>query len=199
MTTTITEKLREVEDAFFDIPFENSQFQNEAFVVAAQITPARAYRAIGLRLTAKLRALNEAVFAKKKLDIDIAELDEKIANPDTPKFDRMRAEVDREQKLSTEWMTRKLIRDAEVECSTLYAIFNQMPRFTREQFEAEEGIHFRERLLRQANDISGAAESLTNMDVDCVALANGGFGTENLEVTKKICPQLINWESKDGK
>ena len=40
--------LQEVQEAFYDIPFENSQFQTEAFVIAAQLTPERAYRAIGL-------------------------------------------------------------------------------------------------------------------------------------------------------
>ena len=31
--------IKEIEDAFWNIPFENSAFQTENFVLAAQITP----------------------------------------------------------------------------------------------------------------------------------------------------------------
>ena len=53
----IPDVLKELEEAFYDIPFENSDFQNKMFVVADQLTPARAYRAIGLRMFAKISQL----------------------------------------------------------------------------------------------------------------------------------------------
>lgn len=182
----MTDKLQAIEDAFFDIPFENSAFQNEAFVVASQITPERAYRAIGLRITAKLRALNEALFAKKKLDIDLAELKEKAADESLTKFERMRAEVEIEEKRSHEWFTRKLIRDAEVEVDTLYRAFQSLPKFTREQFELGERKHFTERLLRQRQGITGANESLMNLEGDLAALAAGTLGQSNLAVSTAL-------------
>lgn len=103
MTTEITVKnyvdvISEIEAAFFDIPFENSAFQTEAFVIASQITPERAYRAIGLRMHSKLNALNEIKYTRAKEDIDIQELQEKI-NTSTSKWDRMCAQIDIEQKL----------------------------------------------------------------------------------------------------
>ena len=56
---TVGNVLTEIEDAFFDIPFENSDFQTRAFVVASQQTPARAYRAIGLQMFSKIQAVKE--------------------------------------------------------------------------------------------------------------------------------------------
>jgi hypothetical protein len=167
-TAVVTEEnyvdvIREIEDAFFDIPFENSSFQTEAFVISSQITPARAYRAIGLRMNAKLRALEEAKYGRMKEDIDIEELYEKINDPATSKWDRKRAQIDVEQKLAGRRFTDKLINDALQELNVLYRHFKALPRYTREEFEKEERLHFEQRLQRQIAGIEGAKESLVNM------------------------------------
>ena len=47
-------------------------------MVAAQVTPERAYRAIGLRMHSKVQAVLEAKHARAKEDIDIEELQDKI-------------------------------------------------------------------------------------------------------------------------
>lgn len=70
--------LKEIEDTFFDIPFGNSHFQIENFIVNAEITPERAFRAVGLQLMDKLKALKKAKFADKRLEIDIEEIKEKL-------------------------------------------------------------------------------------------------------------------------
>jgi hypothetical protein len=163
--------LKELETAFFDIPFENSAFQTESFVIAAQITPERAYRAIGLRMSAKLRALNEAKYGRMREDIDIDELREKIVSVDTTKWDKARAEIDIMQKLENRTYADKLINDALAELSILYKHFKQLPKFSREQFEAGERRHFEQSLQRQVLGLAGAKESLTNMGEDFAALA----------------------------
>ena len=196
-TEVVTEEninsvVREIEDAFFDIPFENSRFQTEAFVVAAQITPERAYRAIGLRMNAKLRALNEAKFGRMKEDIDIEELREKLTDPNTSKWDRMRHEVDIEQKLSNRSFTDKLINDALSELNVLYGHFKSLPKYTRDQFEQGEHRHFEQRLQRQIAGISGARESLVNMIEDKQAIGEFehnysnllAFGEQNLSLER---------------
>ena len=187
------EVIKEIEEAFFDIPFENSAFQNAAFVVSAEITPGRAFRAVGLRITAKLRALNETYFRLKRLEIDIEEINDKLRNENLSSFERRRLQVDLEEKQSNDWMTRKLIRDAEIEVGTLYALFKELPKYTRESFEAEEFNHFKERLLRQLGS-GGAQVSLTNMLHDLPSLTSGMFGTTNLVATN----QLENAEKGDG-
>ena len=163
--------IAEIESAFYDIPFENSQFQTEAFVIAAQITPERAYRAIGLRMHAKLRALDEARFGMMKEQVDLDEIDHKLAHGDLNEFDRRRELIKREEILSRRSWTNKLINDAIAELNVLYKHFKNLPKFTREQFEAGERVHFEQRLNRAALGLEGAKESLINIKDDLPAIA----------------------------
>lgn len=158
--------LQELEEAFFDIPFENSDFQNRAFVVAAQQTPARAYRAIGLRMHAKIRAVKEYQYAQAKLAIDIEEREAKIADESINPFERRRLELENTKSRDESGWGQKLLNDALRELDCLYAEFRRLPRYTREQFEAEEAKHFEGRLQRQLLPGGGARESLDNMNVD---------------------------------
>lgn len=158
--------LQELEEAFFDIPFENSDFQNRAFVVAAQQTPARAYRAIGLRMHAKIRAVKEYQYAQAKLAIDIEEREAKIADESTNPFDRRRLELENAKAQDESGWGKKLLNDALRELNCLYAEFKKLPRYTRAQFEAEESKHFDGRLQRQLLPGGGARESLDNMHRD---------------------------------
>ena len=166
----VTNALQDLEDAFFDIPFENSQFQNENFIINAQLTPERAYRSIGLRLSARIRALNEAYFGRQTEDIDIAELQEKITLESTSKWDKQRFEIEIQKKLSNRTYTDKLINDAIKEVNYLYGVFKKYPRYTSEQFELGEAKHFEQKLTRAAQGISGPLESLANMTDDAKAL-----------------------------
>lgn len=162
----IDDVLNELESRFFDIPFENSAMQDRAFVVAAQHTPARAYRSIGLRMSAKIRAIQELEFARKKDEIDIAELEAKITNKKISKFDRQRAALEIEKIISGRSYADKLLNDAIQSLNVLYAELKKYPHYTREQFEAEERLHFETRLISQvANGGNGALESLQAMDV----------------------------------
>lgn len=158
--------LQEIEDAYFDIPFGNSRFQNQMFVANGQHTPARAYRAIGLRMFNRIRALKEAMYARAKEDIDIEEMREKLKDPNISKYERARLELEIQQRLDNRKYIDKLIHDALVELTDLYAMFKKFPKYTREQFEAEERKHFEIRLKKQALGITGALESLDNMGID---------------------------------
>lgn len=165
----VPDLLDEIDQAFFDIPFENSQFQTENFVLNAQLTPERVYRALGLRMHNRLRALREAQFSLMREAVDIEELQDKINNAYTSVYDRRRAEIDIQQKRANRPFTDKLINDAIAELNVLYAHFQKLPRYTREQFEAGERRHFELRLTRQVRGVTGAAESLANMQ-DALAL-----------------------------
>lgn len=158
--------LTELEDAFFDIPFENSDFQNKAFVVAAQQTPGRAYRAVGLRMFAKIRAAKEYMFQQEKNKIDIEEKEAKIAHPDTTEFDRRRMRLDIMQLQDGETWGKKLLNDCLRELDCLYADFKRLPKYDRAQFELEEAQHFGVRLNRQLQAGGGAMESILNMTED---------------------------------
>lgn len=157
--------LTELEEAFFDIPFENSDYQNSAFVMAAQQTPGRAYRALGLRMFAKIRALKEYEYNQRKMEIDIEEKRAKIADSATDPFERRRLELDIEKTLDEQAWGVKLKNDALRELDCLYGWYKKFPHYSREQFEREEVEHFVAKLTRQIK-APGAHESLENMHTD---------------------------------
>lgn len=166
-----TSVLKEIEDAFYDIPFENSEFQTEAFVIAAQITPERAYRAIGLRMFNRLRALNDVKHTILNQQIDLEEIDAKIVSGNLDEFEVRRQVLKKQKILSEQNWSKKLINDALVELSVLYKHFKALPKFTRQEFEAGEKLHYEQRLRRSIAGIEGAKESLINMNEDTAALA----------------------------
>jgi hypothetical protein len=187
---TANDVIKELEDAFYDIPFENSKFQTEAFVIASNITPERAYRSIGLRMMAKLRALNEAKFGKMKQQVDLDEIDHKLADPNLDQFERRRQEIKKQEMLSGNYWSDKLINDAIQELNVLYAHFKTLPKYTRDQFEQAEQLHFEQRLNRQVLGVQGAHESLVNMRDDLKALQNYEQQVEQLGLTPNETMQL---------
>lgn len=162
--------IKEIEDAFWDIPFENSAFQTENFVLAAQITPERAYRAIGLRMHKKLIVVQEAIIGQEKAKIELEQLQEKLASPDYDKYEKRIMELEQQKRDINKRFHQKLLNDAIVELNVLYKHFKALPKYTREEFEAGERRHYLERLNRQALGLSGAKESLINMVDDAQAL-----------------------------
>lgn len=162
--------LKEIEDAFYDIPFENSAFQTEAFVLASQMTPERAYRALGLRMQKKLIAVQEYILDRDRIKIEIDELMETSRDPALKESTRKIAEIDAKKKALNLPFSDKLLNDALAELNVLYKHFKALPRYTRQEFEAGEQRHFLERNIRQANGINGGQESLLNMHRDLQAL-----------------------------
>lgn len=162
--------LEELEAAFYDIPFENSDFQNRAFVVASQQTPGRAYRAIGLRMFAKIRSIKEYLIQKERNELDIEEKQEKINAGNINRFDKRRLELDIMQITEGFKWSEKLLNDALRELSCLHVEFKRMPKYTREQFENEESAHYHARLERARLTGGGAYESLLNMNEDLPAM-----------------------------
>lgn len=170
-TNDIPNVLTELEQAFYDIPFENSWFQTENFVLAAQKTPARAYRALGLRIFDRIQAIKHNIVKAELAQVDYDENEYKLGLPETSEFDKRRLRLkNKEIEESRKWAD-KLMNDALQEISQLYAAFKQYPRYTREQFEAEEALHFQIELEQQIETANnGAKESLFNMSVNHIKL-----------------------------
>jgi hypothetical protein len=158
--------LDQLHEAYYDIPFENSDFQNRAFVMAAQQTPARAYRAVGLRMFSKLHAVKKHLMQRKRNDIDLREKQHRLANENLTEFDVERLQLDVVELQDGLRYADKLLNDAIRELNCLYAEFKKLPRYTREGFEREEEYHFHNKLTRMLNGQQGAAESLLNMQED---------------------------------
>lgn len=162
--------LRDIEAAFFDIPFENSWFQTENFVLAAQKTPGRAYRALGLRIMDRIQAIKHNIVKSELAQVDYEENEYKANLPETSEFEKRRLRIKNKEIEETRKWHDKLMNDALHEISQLYATFQKFPRYTREQFEAEEGLHFQIDLEQQLETAGGAKESLFNMSVNSIKL-----------------------------
>jgi hypothetical protein len=162
--------IKEVQDAFYDIPFENSAFQTENFVIAGQITPERAYRAIGLKMNKKLIAVQEAHISKEMQIVEEEELQAKIDSPDYNNFEKRKFELELKKKQIYKPFNEKLLNDAIKELNVLYKHFKALPKYTREEFEAGEKRHFLEDLNRQAIGLAGAKSSLINMFDDIASI-----------------------------
>lgn len=165
-TQNAKDVLDQLEKSFWDIPFDNSKFQTEMFVIAASITPERAYRAIGLQMFGKLTSLQEAMYQKELNAIKIDELQFQINDPTTNQFDRRRSELELSKLQQGEIFQDKLHHDLMVELNILYENLKKFPEYTGEQFEAAERVHFEQRLLREATGMTGATLSLINMRED---------------------------------
>jgi hypothetical protein len=161
--TTIESVLTEIEEAYFDIPFGNTDFQCENFIIAHSVTPARAYRAIGLQIHSLLNQFREMLYAERLRQIEIEELQEIIANPETPKFERKRKEIALQQVLENDRWRQKLTADLIHQLNLYYDHFKRLPRYTREQFEAGERLYFEQTQNRQILGITGAKEAVMNM------------------------------------
>lgn len=159
--------LNEIEERFYSIPFDNSAYQNRVFVLAGQLTPARAYRAIGLRMFHKIRALREAKYDMQLQDIDVEENKYKINLGSTTIFDKQRLEIKNKKIIEARTYSEKLVQDAIKELDTLYAELQKYPRYDAESFENEEELHFQVSMERQLEaEGNGVVESLQNMHKD---------------------------------
>jgi len=140
--------LKELYNQFEELPFGNSDFQNKYFVINSQITPARAFRALCLRLRDRINALLEAYYNLKKEDIDIEELEEKLKTEKNI-YEKRRIELDIEFKKLKRIDIKKLVDDAIHEVNYLLNLYNQFPKITREEFESEEEEYFKKKLTTQ--------------------------------------------------
>ncbi len=130
-----------------NVPFGNSRFQAEHFTDGME-TPERRYRHVMLQLRQRIGALNAASFGRRRMSIDVAELNAKI--PDLSDYDLERAEIDLEEK---EWQLRDqetLIEDAMIDVQNYRRLLEDLPKPTREQFEAAEPAYWRKRLIGEA-------------------------------------------------
>jgi hypothetical protein len=187
--TNAEDVVKEIQDAFYDIPFENSAFQTENFVIAGQITPERAYRAIGLRMNKKLIAVQEAIIGRELEKVEEEELQAKIDSPDYDNFEKRKFELELKKRQIYKPFNDKLFNDALKELNVLYKHFKALPKYTREEFEAGEKRHFLEDLNRQALGLAGAKMSLINMVDDMASIEK--FETEFKQIANNYDTQSL--------
>lgn len=130
------------------VPFGNSLFQIEHFVIGAG-GEARQRRNCLLQLNEKYNTLQECRFRRQRIEIDIAEIEEKLSTASG--FPAQRLSVDLEEKNHCMSQEIKLIKDCMVEAAAYQKILSTLPECTREEFEAGEFEHWRDKMLYTAN------------------------------------------------
>jgi hypothetical protein len=134
-------------DMYNDVPLGNSIFQIRNFTDGCE-TPQRRYRHCFLQLRQKMIALRESQFRRKRLDVDIQEIIEKLKT--ATNFEHERLEVDLEEKQFYLDIEIKLIDDCMVEIAAYKTEIDCLPKFTREEFENGEADYWEKRLLNNA-------------------------------------------------
>lgn len=161
-----------------NVPFGMSVFQIEHFN-RGQETPERLYRNCLLQLSQKIRVLKECEYRRKRYEIDLDEINDKLKQASG--FEKRRLEIDRDEKIFNLDEEIKLIEDCYIECRTYEDILNQLPEFSREQFEEAEGEYWEKKLL---NDMrlevlstghvdKGTTEALEKLDITVGRNENG--------------------------
>lgn len=140
------DKLDQLQEQMRQVPFGNSVYQITRF--NKKETPERNYRHLLLQLSQKLKALKECEFRRRRFDIDLAEINEKLSS--ATGFEKERLLIDQEEKEYQLESEKKLIEDALVEIVTFEKALSVFPAFTREQFEQAEHGYWRQRLLNDA-------------------------------------------------
>lgn len=163
--------LGELEDAFEDIPFGQTKYQTKKFVVSSELTPERAYRAIGLNLMSHINELQGLAMEEelRLLEQDKAqhEYDQKKVNQELTEFDIREYEIKQKYYMSNERWQRKLLNDKLEECNALYEEFVKHPKYTRDDIESAEEIYFAKKMLRTIrSEGNGSVEALMTMYLD---------------------------------
>lgn len=153
---------KELLDKCEDIPFGNSLYQDESFVLNTSYTDARAVRNIGLALSARIRALKELEYGLETLQIELEEIQFKIENSQDT-FERRKLDIEKRKKQDGTSYTMKLLKDALYEIEYFRQVLAKLPKLSRSEFEEQEKQYFIESLTRQAVGLSEPDKNLAAM------------------------------------
>ena len=183
LSTDVSNVMSELNEKFYNIPFENSDFQNEMTNIRGHMTPARAYRSIGLRMYNKIGAINELKYARLSDQVNIDEWQSTIESDDSSTFEKRRAQIKIDKQLSMVGYTDKLLNDAIHELNFMYSRLQEFPDYTRESFEHEEETHFILKHNLQINSGgNGSKEALCVISDE----SKGIFEANLLEANEKL-------------
>lgn len=165
--------LKEIGEMKEKVPFSNSDFQIQKFVIDG-VTAERCYRSSLLQLNQKIIALQESKFRRERYLVDIEEAKDKLKKDNIDKYEKRRLEILIDEKVFYYSNEEKLINDCIRECKLYYTILKKLPDINREKFENSEQSYWIQRLQRDAiNDIKikgiiekATLESLNKLGID---------------------------------
>jgi hypothetical protein len=153
----IEKALQEIEE--FAQP--RSNFALEHFVVAQHDLPARQRKQVLDELQVLLYTIYDLRDKRELAEIELEELETAQADND---FMRRRNEVRARQLQREIWNIDFALRGREREAVTLLRLLEQIPKYTREEFEAQEAEYWRRRLTRQWYELqAGGGGNLSSL------------------------------------
>lgn len=164
----IKEMVSEMESAFLEIQQPRTDYALRHFVVNQHDTKEQQYAQCVLELQIKYDNIRRALLGKKKVEIEIRNLEKSATE-----VDLIDAEI---KKIDLEEQNRAML-GAWREFKSLYKIWQEFPKkYTREELDAGQSNYWRKRLTRQANqDLQatgrvqvGNMESLTQIGMTTV-------------------------------
>lgn len=175
--------------AFDEIPFGNTHFQIVHFILNHE-SPERVYRQALLEIKKLYEALKAAQFRRRRLAIQIRQLEKKQAT----EKDSDEAEligIDIEEKQHSAAMEDTLIKDAIVEIQTYYDAFKQLKAkfghlLTREEFEKSEATYWPPRLLRQAERDMMTMGRITQGNIEALGQIGLDVHATEMEIRKGV-------------
>lgn len=145
-----------------DVPFGNSLYQSQCFIINQSYTKARALRACGLALNSSIRGLRDLEISQARKTIDIEELEERLKTETNP-FEVRRIKLTIQEKRSDDAISAKLLKDAIYEIEYFRGVMDKLPKMNREEFELAEPEYYKRTLTRQAIGVGEAQNSLNGM------------------------------------
>ena len=131
--------MKELQTAIQEIRQSRSRFQIEKFVIGQHDTPEMQYYQTVLEASTLVRALEDSELQIEKLEAEIEELLET-----GKKSDAVEAKIKRKKIEDMELNLVGTRRELEI----LTDIFNQFPRYTREDIEKAQPDYWKQRLIR---------------------------------------------------
>jgi tetratricopeptide (TPR) repeat protein len=153
------ELIAEFIERFKDIPFGQSAYQNEQFIIKNQLTDPRAYRSIGLELETRIKAYQKAFYQNQRNVIKIEQLKQKIELENCVLQKRL-IEIDITELEEERIFLGKHVADLFVEIEQFKSAMKNFPKITREQFERSEELYFTKSLKEQLVDKPDALKQL---------------------------------------
>lgn len=159
--------MEEIKEKMWDIPFGQSLYQTEKFIMAQFKTNGRLLRQAALELNQRINTIQDQIITIERAKIDIEELRAKL-DPDSHyyeknEFERRRLELDLKGKVTGSYLHEKLLHDCQKEFEYIYKVFKKLPKMTREEFEKEEEDFYIFHMEKQVKGLSGPHESLYQM------------------------------------
>jgi len=157
----ITQALEQALSEIDEFAQPRSDFALAHFVVAQHDLPARQRKQVLDELQVLLYAIYDLRDKRELAEIELEELEAAQTDND---FVRRRNDVRKRQLRREIWNINFALRGREREAMTLLRLLEQMPKYTREEFESQEAEYWRRRLTRQWQELQlGGGGNLSSL------------------------------------